>query len=64
VGAAIPGVVDAFNGLAFDATSGTLYIADGDYAGPAVKAWDGKTLRVVKDNAEIPLAPYSLLVVK
>jgi hypothetical protein len=64
VGDAIPGVVDGFNGLAFDAQSGTLYIADGDYAGPAVKAWNGTTLSTVKDNKESPLAPYSLLVVK
>jgi hypothetical protein len=64
VGAALPGVVDAFNGLAFDAQAGLLYIADGDYAGSAVKVWDGQALSVVKDNAEIPLAPYSLLLVR
>jgi DNA-binding beta-propeller fold protein YncE len=63
VGEALPKVVDAFNGLAFDAQSGTLYIADSDYAGAAVKAWDGTTLSTVKDNAAIPLSPYSLLMV-
>ncbi|HSQ42618.1 MAG TPA: hypothetical protein VLM37_10095 [Fibrobacteraceae bacterium] len=56
----IPGVVDAFGGLAFDASAGILYIGERETDLSGLKAWDGSALKTISSGDALP--PYGIVV--